>query len=71
MLVNSCMKLDELKWANQIFWQVKGHLIPDSWSDAEIRKVEESYFKRLWGNHEACYRTSGFEEAWDSRHDHK
>jgi hypothetical protein len=60
----------EFKSANQIFWQVKGHLIPDSWSVLEIRKVEESYFKRLWGNHEANIHLDGFEEAWSKKYDY-
>lgn len=58
----------ELKWANQLFWQVKGHLIPDSWSLSEIRKIEESYFNRLWGNHEAVVHLEGFEEAWNKKY---
>lgn len=58
----------ELKWANQLFWMVKGHLIPDSWPESEIRKIEQSYFKRLWGNHEAHIHLEGFETAWENRH---
>lgn len=62
------MTKPELKWANKLFWMVKGHLIPDSWSYADIRKMEQSYFARLWGNHEACYHEEGFEEAWREKY---
>lgn len=61
------MTLEELKWANQLFWMVKGHLIPDSWSESEIRKIEHGYFTRLWGNHEATVHLEGFEAAWQSK----
>jgi hypothetical protein len=57
----------EFKWANQLFWQVKGHLIPDSWSLSDIRNIEESYFSRLWGNHESVVHLEGFEEAWKEK----
>jgi len=57
----------ELKYANMLFWQVKGHLIPESWPISEIKKIEESYFNRLWGNHEASIHLEGFEEAWEDR----
>ncbi len=49
----------EIKEANRLFWIIKGHLIPDSWSDSEIASISESYFRRIWGNHEACYREEG------------
>ena len=62
------MTVEERKWANQLFWMVKGHLIPDSWPESEIRIIEQSYFKRLWGNHEALYHLEGFEEAWEKKH---
>lgn len=58
------MTFRELKEANRLFWIVKGHLIPDSWTEQSIRSMERSYFERLWGNHEACYHEDGFEEAW-------
>lgn len=61
------MTQEELKWANQLFWMVKGHLIPESWPESEIRKIEHSYFNRLWGNHEAMIHLEGFEAAWDQR----
>jgi hypothetical protein len=42
-------------------------LIPESWPDSEVLAVKESYFKRMWGNHEIIYREEGFEEAWNQR----
>jgi len=59
----------EIKEANRLFWIIKGHLIPDSWSDSEIASISEIYFRRIWGNHEACYREEGFESAWQSKVD--
>jgi hypothetical protein len=58
----------QLKEANRFYWMVKGQLIPDSWSEADIMKTYDSYFARLWGNHErAQYATLGFEAAWKAR----
>lgn len=62
------MTQEELKWANQLFWMVKGHLIPESWPELEIRKIEHSYFNRLWGNHEAMIHSEGFDAAWEQRY---
>lgn len=62
------MTLEERKWANQLFWMVKGHLIPDSWPESEIKKIEYSYFNRLWGNHEAVIHLEGFEAAWSKKY---
>jgi len=46
-------------------WCVKGHLIPDEWPDQDIVKMYDSYFKRIWGNHEIqVYSKESFEEAW-------
>ncbi len=61
------MTLSELKEANRLFWIVKGHLIPDSWSVQTIRSMENSYFERLWGNHENTVHEDGFEEAWSKK----
>lgn len=58
----------ELKWANKLFWMVKGHLIPNSWSYSEIRKMEHSYFERLWHDEEAYIYEDGFDQAWEQRH---
>jgi hypothetical protein len=49
------------KEAHRLFWMVKGHL--DS-SEQTVFQSAPGYFKRLWGNHEACYREEGFEEAY-------
>ena len=57
----------ELKEANRFYWLVKGQLIPESWSEKDIRSTYESYFARLWGNHEACVHEIGFEAAWAQR----
>jgi hypothetical protein len=47
---------------------VKGHLIPESWSEKDIEKTYDSYMTRLWGNCErAEYSTLGFEAAWANR----
>jgi len=59
----------ERKEANRLFWIVKGHLIPNSWPDTEITIIADSYFRRIWGNHEACYSEEGFESAWQSKVD--
>tara|TARA_R110000868_G_scaffold299343_1_gene559648 strand:- start:7640 stop:7855 length:216 start_codon:yes stop_codon:yes gene_type:complete len=61
----------QLKEANRYFWMVKGHLIPDGWSEKDIMSVYESYFNRIWGNHEATSHQAGFEQAWAKRHAEK
>jgi hypothetical protein len=63
------MTHEQLKWANQLFWMVKGHLIPLSWPEKDIIDMEHSYTKRLWGNHEAQYHLDGFEAAWAKRYE--
>lgn len=64
------MTPEEFKFANELHWQVKGHLIPESWAhdEVQVRSVLNSYFKRLWGNHEAWIHLVGFEEAWNKRY---
>ena len=57
----------ELKEANRLFWIVKGHLVPDSWSEQDILAMQDSYMRRLWGNHEAVFREDGFEAAWSAK----
>jgi hypothetical protein len=57
----------QLKEANRFYWMVKGHLIPESWSEEDIMKTYESYFARIWGNHEAPTHALGFEAAWAQR----
>lgn len=63
------MTQEEFKWANQLHWQVKGHLIPKSWCNdhRQVKNMMDSYFKRLWGNHEANIHLEGFEAAWQKR----
>jgi len=55
------------KEANRYYWIVKGQLIPESWSEADVMKTYEGYFKRIWGNHEAIVHEVGFEAAWAAR----
>jgi hypothetical protein len=54
----------ERKEANRYYWIVKGHLIPDAWSEKDIMSVHNSYFDRIWGNHENVVHEDGFEEAY-------
>jgi hypothetical protein len=63
------MTQEEFKWANQLHWQVKGHLIPTEWCNdhKQVKSMMDSYFKRLWGNHEANIHLEGFEAAWQKR----
>ena len=50
---------------NEIFFAVKGHLIPIDWSQEDIDRMEDSYIKRLWGNCERLPRTADrFESIW-------
>jgi len=48
------MTLFQIKEANRYYWIVKGRLIPDGWSEKDIMAIYESYFARIWGNHEAA-----------------
>jgi hypothetical protein len=57
----------QLKEANRFYWMVKGQLIPESWSEKDIMATYESYFARIWGNHEAPNHALGFEAAWAQR----
>jgi len=58
-----------LKEAHFMHWCVKGHLIPDQWSDADIVSMYDSYFKRIWGNHEVQVRSrEDFEIAWNEKY---
>lgn len=61
------MTEQQLKEYNRIFWIVKGHLIPESWTDEDIVQMYEQYTRRIWGNHEASFHEVGFEEAWAVR----
>ena len=64
------MSHNEFKFANQLHWQVKGHLIPDvvAKDPKQVQSILNSYLKRLWGNHEANIHLEGFEAAWEKRY---
>ena len=55
------------KEANRLNWLIKGKLIDRSWSDQEVERTYDSYFKRLWGNNESYIHEDGFEEAYKIR----
>jgi hypothetical protein len=50
-------------------WIVKGQLIPDGYSDQDILDMYDSYFLRLWGNHENPVHQDGFEEAYTEKYE--
>jgi hypothetical protein len=52
---------EEHKEICRMFWIVKGHLTANI---TTMRDCYDGYFKRMWGNHEVCYRLDGFEEAY-------
>ena len=58
------------KEAYRLFWLVKGHLGCHNWSEEDIIKMHDSYFKRLWraGSDGAPLyeREEGFEEAYEA-----
>jgi len=52
------------KEAHRLFWLVKGHL----GDEKTVLASADSYFKRLWGNHERMtYGMDGFEEAYEKK----
>jgi len=55
------------KQANRLNWIIKGRLIDVSWSDDDVEKTYNSYFKRLWGNNESYIHEEGFEQAYAER----
>jgi len=58
----------ELKFANELHYAVKGHLINPNYNEAEVRRIADSYLKRLWGNHERMvYTREPFEKLWEER----
>ena len=62
------MTLEERKFCNELHYAVKGHLINESYSDEEVKKIGDSYLKRLWGNHERLvYCREHFEKKWAQR----
>jgi len=55
----------EWKDANELYFAVKGQLIPAGWSQKDVDGMVDSYTKRLWGNCERLPRTSEkFEKVW-------
>ncbi len=59
-------KKEENKEANRLYYAVKGHLIPDSWSQKDIDRMHRQYVKRLWGNNERLeYTEEPFEKIWN------
>ena len=60
--------MKDKKEAYRLFWMVKGHL---NASHETIMESADGYFRRLWGNHEACYHEEGFEEAYNMLANHK
>lgn len=64
------MTLEQYKFANELHYAVKGHLINPSYSETEVQKISDSYLKRLWGNHERLvYCKNDFEAKWQERLD--
>lgn len=58
----------ERKFCNELHYAVKGHLINDNYSDEEVKKIGDSYMKRLWGNHERLsYCSDDFERLWHEK----
>lgn len=55
------------KEANRYYWIVKGKLIDESWTDDQVEHIYNSYFTRIWGNHENVVHEEGFDEAWNER----
>lgn len=45
----------------KLFYSVKGHLIDEH----NMALCYDSYFQRMWGNHELCYHEEGFEKAYE------
>jgi len=53
------------RFQNELMFAVKGQLIPDAYTESDIRYMEQSYLKRLWGNCERLPRSEErFEQAW-------
>ena len=58
------MQLSE-KEANKIFYAVKGHMIPNTWSQGDVIKMVDNYIVRLWNNNERIPNIEEkFEKAW-------
>ena len=50
------------KEISKLFYSVKGHLVDEH----NMALCYDSYFKRMWGNHELVYHEDGFEEAYEA-----
>ena len=62
------MTKQQRKFANELHYAVKGHLINPNYSDEEVMSIHDSYLKRLWGNHERLvYCREDFEKIWSQR----
>lgn len=62
------MTQEEFKEANRLFWIVKGHLIPDAYSQKDVSAILDSYTRRIWGNIEAYIHEEGFDQAWELKY---
>tara|TARA_B100000780_G_scaffold263445_1_gene217341 strand:- start:568 stop:768 length:201 start_codon:yes stop_codon:yes gene_type:complete len=56
------------KEVNRFMWIIKGQLVPDGYSERDYVEIHDSYFKRIWGNHEAPTHEDGFEEAYNKKY---
>jgi len=53
------------RFQNELMFAVKGQLIPATYTESDIRHMENQYIKRLWGNCERLPRSQEqFEQAW-------
>lgn len=63
------MTREQYKFANELHYAVKGHLINPNYSDEEVKRIRDSYLKRLWGNHERLvYCSEDFEKLWEHQY---
>lgn len=63
----SALPKEFIKFANQLHFAVKGHLIPEGASDTTVREIYDQYFRRCWGNHETFLDSGAFNKAWSER----
>jgi len=62
------MTKKEYKFANELHYAVKGHLINMNYDEETVQSISDSYLKRLWGNHERLvYSSETFEKRWAER----
>lgn len=59
------MDAKDVKEANRLFWIVKGTLIPEHFTEKNIKWVLDSYTRRVWHNEEV--NDEGFDEAWQKK----